>query len=845
MNRTLILIASLITAVAFPGGATAHTGARELAFYGPFPVAAGRCQRVIARAAERCVAATVRSGDTCTLLGLGVCETGAGGRIESVHAQARARIQAACDADQASLLQFGTVGDAQRDADQVCTDLGRAAMSAAYGPALAGSAAGAESSACVAATAAAVSRLVVITTRAWRSAFNRIVSHDYSPSQKLALVARAHQRLERARARIAARLRAACPAVAFEAVYGRDIDTLLNALQRRADCFAGTMYAQAAVICPAPVCGNGVREGDEECDDGNADDGDTCRTTCESNVCASYPSTFALLQAAIFERHGCTDRLCHGSAAQNDLDLRADVAYANLVNRPSFADQRIARVVPGDEKQSLLYLKLAAKTLGEPAAGDLPGAPMPLNLTALDTNAIDALRRWIRGGAPRTGVVEGTAGLLNACLPPPDPVKIPPPEPPAPDAGTLIAMPGWPLGARSEAEVCVASYYDLSAPGAVPAEHLVDCDGRFPGTNDSGSNAGKCFTYDSQDVTQDGQGHHLIEYIYRGVHDYTDAGWGPWTCYGGDRDGELCDPALADACGGGVCGSKTSRDKGCSYPDFGPPGFVLSTSSEFLGLAMEPVSNTTFPAGVYSILPLKGIVVWDSHAFNLTAVDTTMQAWSLHRFAKERQRRGEFLFLTDYLYTQDVPPFETREYCATKTFTSGTNAFSIRSHYHKRGRRFRIWGPPQTPCGSGGPAPVGPGLRVDPACLPGDPSQLLYESFDYSDPVHLVPQPPLQFSGDVEQRTIKYCALYDNGATRPEEVKRASTSPPISVPGEPGGPCAPSERKCLSGPNVAQPCGGDDANCPQSVCDACNLRGGSTSDDEMFGVAVYTFRGGS
>src|SRR6185295_11438873 len=32
-------------------------------------------------------------------------------------------------------------------------------------------------------------------------------------------------------------------------------------------------------------CGNGVIDGNEECDDGNLDDDDACLSTCEPNVC--------------------------------------------------------------------------------------------------------------------------------------------------------------------------------------------------------------------------------------------------------------------------------------------------------------------------------------------------------------------------------------------------------------------------------------------------------------------------------------------------------------------------------------------------------------------------------
>ncbi|MFN8642957.1 MAG: DUF4215 domain-containing protein [Candidatus Binatia bacterium] len=47
-----------------------------------------------------------------------------------------------------------------------------------------------------------------------------------------------------------------------------------------ADRIGGAFYIQDAVTCPAAVCGNGVVEPNEECDDGNTADGDACPATC-------------------------------------------------------------------------------------------------------------------------------------------------------------------------------------------------------------------------------------------------------------------------------------------------------------------------------------------------------------------------------------------------------------------------------------------------------------------------------------------------------------------------------------------------------------------------------------
>lgn len=610
---------------------------------------------------------------------------------------------------------------------------------------------------------------------------------------------------------------------------------------------AGSLRAADAdppTVC-APACGNAVLELGEACDDGNAIDDDTCSNACVACTPGDdgLEGTFAALQSVVFENpaYVCTTPICHGSEMSGGLDLRGDAAWDALVGVPSEIAPDIARVFAGDDDASLLYMKLAAKTLGSPAPSEVPGVTMPLGLAGIAPEHLEALRLWIRGGAPREGVVGGTSELLAACLPPPDPLKAIPPAVPPADEGLQFTMPPWPLPSQTENQICVATYYDVSAPGLVPEEELVDCAGVFPGTNDTGTNAGKCFSWGRQLAIQDAQSHHMQLYIYQGDYDAEDPGWGSWTCKEGENAGAACEPGDTEFCGSGICSGDIVTLGNCFPPFYGPPDLFIGFSSAPLFLAtQEPVLSQVVPAGGYGLLPLKGVIIWNSHAFNFTDQDSTMQAWLNEYFAAELEARADIFFEGDYIYTQDVPPFETREYCATRTFPEGFRFYELLSHVHKRGARFRIYDAPQTPCPSGGPAPNGIGPATSPSCLPGSEDDKIYESFSYDDPIHLHYDPPRVLTGSVAERTLKYCALYDNGATDPSTVKRASTSPPLPSPGIPGGPCPPEERKCLGGPNQAALCFGDDANCPDSVCDACNLRGGVTSDDEMFILVGYS-----
>jgi hypothetical protein len=538
-----------------------------------------------------------------------------------------------------------------------------------------------------------------------------------------------------------------------------------------------------------------------------------------------FESTWAAIQTVVFARHGCTSELCHGaSPGQGDLDLRPEVAYASLVGVPSAADPDQLRVVPGDSDASLLWRKLAARTVG---GIDIPNSPMPLgDQPALSEDELEGIERWIYSGAPETGVVAGTTEQLSSCLPPATPQKIPPPDPPAPDEGVQLYSPPWTVPANGEGEVCFAVPYDLSA--------TVPVDDRFPCPDDWGGPTQECFAFSSISLTQDPNSHHSILRTYRGMYDLTHPGWGTFTCHGGANDGQPCDPTALDTAAplGGDCGER-SACAGTVTPSvacigYGPPdlseGAAVvegdSANAPSLLISTEPVFGVDYPLGVANIRPVRGIFVVNSHAFNVTAEATTNEQWLNLYFPDPAQRRYriEDLFDGDDIFVQNVPPFEEREYCRTRTFDKGTRLFEIFSHTHKRGRLFRTWLPPiAAEC-----------TAASADCLPETTEPVLLTT-DYADPDHIIFDPPLALtSDDPAQRRIKFCAIYDNGKTDPREVKRLSTKPPTS------NGCTPSELTCTDGPNKGALCNADDTQCPGGLCDACPLRGGVTTDDEMF-----------
>ena len=543
----------------------------------------------------------------------------------------------------------------------------------------------------------------------------------------------------------------------------------------------------------------------------------------------SYASTYDAIQATIFEAKGCTASTCHGDTMQGGLDLRLAASFDALVRQPSVIDPSIERVFPGDQDRSLLYQKLAAATEGTDL-GAL-GQPMPLDLAPLSADQLEAMKLWIRAGAPSDSIVGGTLELLGCeGTFEAQPNKINPLPAPASDEGVQFYAGGWALDQEAEDEVCFASYYDFT--DQVPDEYQVDCDEFGEGR--------KCFAFGRNELAQDGQSHHSIIRVYTPESDPNGGDWGPWACLGGEKAGQTCDPTVADACGPrSQCTTPAVTSVACVFYPYAPQTFGLGGGlggTTGTAVQLSGAQESTFidlpPAGVYSRLPLKGFVSWNSHGFNLTKTATTIEQWVNLTFVPESERTWlrRQIFESGHIFAMGpVAPFTKREVCTTWTLPQYSQLLSLSSHMHKRGELFRIWLPPNEPCVDAGdcPTPLG---EAD------------YENRLYDDPRYTYYDPPNDYSSAVvADRTFKACAVYDNGGDDPLEVKRESTKPNSAVCELPpllsrahcG--CAPEERFCLGGDNQGVLCGGDDTVCGQDgVCDACTLLGGVTTDDEMF-----------
>ena len=449
---------------------------------------------------------------------------------------------------------------------------------------------------------------------------------------------------------------------------------------------------------------------------------------------------------------------------------------------------------------------------------------------ALTVDHLEALKLWIRGGAPKDLVVTGTGELLAGCLPEPDPLTIPVPDPPGASVGVQFRQTPWDLPTQSEDEVCMATYYDLTGTGLVPSWARFPCPPVFLTPSNP---SGECFRYHKQTLYQDPQSHHSIIHIYTGDEGPTHSGWGSNTYKPQDPNdplnGSSCDPTNIDPDTGYNPGCSGAVKTTVACIGYGPPDYSATTAPTFSG-SQEPFSEQEYADGVYSILPMAGIIVWNSHAFNLTSTDSTMSQYLNLDFADPNDQLYPLqgIFDAASIFVQNVPPFETREYCRTYTIEQGAHLFSLGSHTHRHGIQWRTWGPPNTPC-----------IPGQPACVP-KAEQPIYFSTEYSDPLQLIFDPPVEHpSASAADRSYLFCSLYDNGsAPTSPPVKRQSTSPTPPLPFAPGGPCSNSTVACMHGPNKGQLCGGNDSFCDDSPgdgeCDACPVRGGVTTEDEMF-----------
>ena len=545
----------------------------------------------------------------------------------------------------------------------------------------------------------------------------------------------------------------------------------------------------------------------------------TPEPTPEEPACdIDYESTYDAIQAEVFDAY-CTS--CHNENALGGLDLSPGVSFGNLFEVESVSSD-LQRVHPGDEQRSYLWSKVAAHVDDSILiSGGMmpPSGPLPENL-------LDLLRVWITSGAPEDEVLVETEDLIDACLPDPEPFEIKPLDPPAPGEGVQFVMPAYTLPPASEVEICFATYEDVC--DQVPDEFKT-ADGNF-------------LLYDTFEIRQNVGSHHLLiqsPAATLGGQDLDPNELDGWACRGGEFDGETCDPLDMDFCGeGGTCATPVVGTTAC----IGYPHARGINPVTFVG-TQQPQLRTESHPGVYSFAPCRTVMFWNSHAFNLTATEGPMRARLNFEFADDRryiaQRTstdgpGLGNFGIPRLAAQGAAPYTIADMCSNVTLPKGARLTELSSHTHKRGDRS-WW--------------------TNPA------GELVYENRIYNDPPTTIFDPPIELDSDDDaDRTYRFCTTFNNGVDKdgnpdPEAVTRASRIPyGVGGPGTTGfGTCEPKACvndgadftiNCDDGQNNRK---GDDAACDTSpgagdgLCDACQIMGGVTTENEMFQGSLSYF----
>ena len=449
-----------------------------------------------------------------------------------------------------------------------------------------------------------------------------------------------------------------------------------------------------------------------------------CGSDSQSAEKCNVDSTMAVVQQ-ILDTRGCTASTCHGADpadAAAGLDLRAATFYENVVNVPASTGD-LPLVFPAEEERSVLYLKIAAKTLGRDLAEfGISGSPMPSSSDTVTEEELEVIRAWIRGGAPRVGVVKDAPDILECGDQlDPTPNKIPPLPPPAADKGIQFHAGGWTLPAESEDEVCYVTYHDYT--DRVPDWAKLPCPEAYGGP------ARECFAYSSVLLAQDPQSHHsVIESYVPATEDAyqwdpKSEVWKNWQCLEGANDGLPCDPTIQGMCGeGSQCATEPLTSIACIGYQNGPRamgsalGFFGRESTRLnVTIAQEGTLFEEYPEGVYGVMPVAGFTIWNSHSFNLTKEDTTVDQYLNLTFASEDERqfqRQSMNILDDIFAMGTVPPFTSHEACASFTLPQGARLLTLSSHTHKFGTDFRIWYPPNEPCISEGIGQRGADTRL-------------------------------------------------------------------------------------------------------------------------------------
>lgn len=251
-------------------------------FWGPFTPQTAHCQRLLSRVEESCLRAVRGVLDRCRearLAGAACDEAADATAIEAALAAASEAVAAACTEQQVVELHFSSLREAISDVTTTCRGEALAIASLLDLPLSSGGGNVSEAErACMQAATTAAAHLLAEALRTKRTVLHAVAVAARRPGETGLLQNRARARMARLRTVLGDRLPSRCPD--FAALYRQSPTRFLVNVELRAECVLFGSHYQAAYPCPRPECGNGVREGFEECDDANRNDHDACRNDC-------------------------------------------------------------------------------------------------------------------------------------------------------------------------------------------------------------------------------------------------------------------------------------------------------------------------------------------------------------------------------------------------------------------------------------------------------------------------------------------------------------------------------------------------------------------------------------
>lgn len=253
-----------------------------LALWGPFPGPTVDCLRQLSKATRRCFNTVLSAHRRCADAALAgsTCDGNARDALIAAARDAAAdTVEVACRGGQLTELRFADATDARNDILLACSEADTT-LRMLYAPALNPVAAPGLSSSdrhCITHVGSAASKLLMAAIDDRSRVFDAVAVHILGPSQKLGRLNVVNQRIAAVAERMGARLTEGC---AGATVYDGDPAAVLPLLDRRSACVLSSVYFHTSSLCPTPVCGDGIVDGTEECDDANGIDVDGCRSDC-------------------------------------------------------------------------------------------------------------------------------------------------------------------------------------------------------------------------------------------------------------------------------------------------------------------------------------------------------------------------------------------------------------------------------------------------------------------------------------------------------------------------------------------------------------------------------------